>query len=89
MEYAHYREDQGMERMTLDKKAVEDLLIQNILLKRLAAEKNPGARQILEDIELILREMANMEEGTTTPLRIKDYINNQGLLSSIEVYKSL
>ena len=89
MEYAHYREDKSQERMTLDKKAVEDLLIQNILLKRLAAEKNPGARQLLEDIELILREMANMEEGTTTPLRIKDYINNQGLLSSIEVYKSL
>lgn len=89
-EYAHYREDRGKGTVTLDRKVAEDLLIQNILLKRLAADKNPSARQLLEDIELILREMTNMDEnGTTTPLKIKEYINNQGLLSSIEVYKTL
>ncbi|MFO7981001.1 MAG: zf-HC2 domain-containing protein [Candidatus Aminicenantes bacterium] len=88
MEYAHYREEKAT--AILDKKVVEDLLIQNILLKRLAAEKNPGARQLLEDIELILREMTNMDEnGTATPLKIKEYINNQGLLNSMEVYKNL
>jgi len=89
MEYAHYRDDKGQETVTLDKNLVEDLLIQNILLKRLAAEKNPNALQLLEDIELILREMTNMEEGTATPLKIKKYINNQGLLNSMEVYKTL
>jgi hypothetical protein len=89
-EYAHYREDKGKGAVTLDRKVAEDLLIQNILLKRMAAEKNPTARQLLEDIELILREMTNMgENGTATPLKIKEYINNQGLLSSIEVYKTL
>ncbi|HZX10442.1 MAG TPA: zf-HC2 domain-containing protein, partial [Acidobacteriota bacterium] len=76
-EYAHYREDEGKGTVTLDRKVAEDLLIQNILLKRLAADKNPSARQLLEDIELVLREMTNMgENGTATPLKIKEYINN-------------
>jgi len=86
MEYAHLREDNGSDKLTLDKKYVEELLIQNILLKRLAGEKNPNDRQLLEDIELILREITNMDKnGTSNPLMIKEYINNQGILNAVEV----
>ena len=86
MEYAHLREGNGSDKVTLDKKYVEELLIQNILLKRLAAEKNPNDRQLLEDIELILREITNMDKnGTSDPLMIKEYINNQGILNAVEV----
>ncbi|MBD3414668.1 MAG: hypothetical protein GF421_09600 [Candidatus Aminicenantes bacterium] len=90
MEYAHYREDQNGEIISADKKLVEDLLIQNILLKRRAAQEYPGAEQLLEDIGLILREITNMDEkGTTVPLRIKDFINHQRLLNSMEVYQTI
>jgi hypothetical protein len=90
MEYAHYREDQNGKIISADKKLVEDLLIQNILLKRRAAQENPGAEQLLEDIGLILREITNMDEkATTVPLRIKDFINHQGLLNSMEVYQTI
>ncbi len=86
IEYAHYSEDKDSGKIILDKKYVEELLIQNILLKRLAAEKNPDTRQLLEDIELILREITNMDKnGTSDPLMIKEYINNQGILNAVEV----
>jgi len=86
IEYAHYGEDRDSNKVILDKKYVEELLIQNILLKRLAAEKNPDARQLLEDIELILREITNMDKnGTSSPLMIKEYINNQGILNAVDV----
>jgi hypothetical protein len=86
IEYAHYREDKDSDKIILDKKYVEELLIQNILLKRLAEEKNPDIRQLLEDIELILREITNMDKnGTSDPLMIKEYINNQGILGAVDV----
>ena len=86
IEYAHLREDKDSDKVVLDKKYVEELLIQNILLKRRAAEKNPDDRQLLEDIELILREITNMDEHSTSdPLMIKEYINNQGILNAVEV----
>jgi len=86
IEYAHYREDKDSDKIILDKNYLEELLIQNILLKRLAAEKNPDTRQLLEDIELILREIKNMDKnGTSDPLMIKEYINNQGILGAVDV----
>ncbi len=86
IEYAHYSEDKDSNKVVLDKRYVEELLIQNILLKRLAAGKNPDDRQLLEDIELILREITNMDKnGTSNPLMIKEYINNQGILNAVDV----
>jgi hypothetical protein len=86
IEYAHYSGDKDSNKIIMDKKYVKELLIQNILLKRLAAEKNPDTRQLLEDIELILREITNMDKnGTSDPLMIKEYINNQGILNAVEV----
>jgi len=90
MEVSHYREDKDKQTITLDKNLVGSLLVQNILLKRLASERNPNAHQLLEDIELILREITNMDEkGKGTLLRIRDFINSQELLSSIEVFRTL
>ncbi|MFB0565754.1 MAG: anti-sigma factor [Candidatus Aminicenantaceae bacterium] len=91
-EYANYSLSEGQEdTMTIERDVVETLLIQNYLLKRaMAQSNNPSMEQLLEDVDLILREISNLrQEDRPTLSLIKDTINQREILFKIEILKKL
>ena len=90
VEYANYTASAEDGSITVDKDLIRNLIIQNILLKRMIAEKNPSVKQLLEDVDLVLREIANHEEDDTDSLSmIKELIQIRGILFELEVSKTI
>lgn len=89
VEYANLpAQDQARHTVTIEKEIVRQLLIQNILLKRVLALKNPEAGQLLEDTEIVLREIANAEpKDPRTQSQIKQLIDERDILFMIEAYR--
>jgi hypothetical protein len=90
LEYANYTSSPGNGTITIDKKIVRSLIIQNILLKRLIADQDPSTKEILEDVDLVLREIANQEgDDAHTLSMIKELIQERGIMYEIEVSKTI
>lgn len=90
VEYANYTASPGDGTITIDKKFVRGLIIQNILLKRMIAEEDPSLKEILEDVDLVLREIANQEGDDADALAmIKALIQERGILYELEVSKTI
>jgi hypothetical protein len=90
LEYANYTSSPGNGTITIDKKIVRSLIIQNILLKRLIADEDPSTKEILEDVDLVLREIANQEgDDAHTLTMIKELIQERGIMYEIEVSKTI
>jgi hypothetical protein len=90
VEYANYTSSPGNGTITIDKNIVRSLIIQNILLKRLIADEDPSTKEILEDVDLVLREIANQEgDDADTLSMIKELIQERGIMYEIEVSKTI
>lgn len=90
VEYANYTASPENGTITIDKNIVRNLIIQNILLKRLIADEDPSTREILEDVDLVLREIANQEgDDAHTLSMIKELIQERGILYELEVSKTI
>ncbi len=89
--YANYSaEENGRETITLDKEIVRSLLIQNYLLKKLVLESDPQAEEILEDLDLILREIKNMPSDDQWALsQVKELIHEREILFKMDILKTL
>ena len=65
-----------------DREMVRSLLVQNVLLKRALARKNPTLADLLDDLGMILTEIANLQsQDATTPESLKNVINERRVLS--------
>lgn len=91
LQIANYSaEENGNSTVTMDRQALQSLIIQNILLKSLITEQNPTAKQILEDAELVLRELANMDEGDSrTKPMLKELIDERGILLNMNILQKM
>jgi len=90
VEYANYTTSAENSTITIDKKIVQSLIIQNILLKRMIANEDPSTKEILEDVDLVLREIANQEgDDAHTLSMIKELIQERGIMYEIEVSKTI
>ncbi len=90
LEYANYTANAEDGTISIDKSIVRSLIIQNILLKRLIADQDPSTKEILEDIDLVLREISNLEgDDAQTLSMIKDLIKERDILYEIEVSKTI
>ena len=89
--YANYSaEENGRETITLDKEIVRSLLIQNYLLKKLVIESDPSAGELLEDLDLILREIKNMpSDDKWAPSQVKELIHEREILYKMDILKTL
>lgn len=89
--YANYSaEENGRETITLDKEIVKSLLIQNFLLKKLVVESNPQAGEILEDLDLVLREIENLpSDDNWAHSQVKELINERDILFKMDILESL
>jgi hypothetical protein len=89
--YANYSaEENGRETITLDKEIVRSLLIQNYLLKKLIIESDPSAGELLEDLDLVLREIKNMpSDDKWAPSQVKELIHEREILFKMDILKTL
>lgn len=89
IELANYSPEEG-DTILMDKKLVKGLLLQNLLLRNIVTKTNPSAAQLLEDLDLILKEMVNLEgEDMETPFLIKNLIYQRDILFKMEVYQDI
>jgi len=91
VEMANYTaQENGDGTVLVDKAAIKNLIIQNILLKGLISGKNPTAVQILEDVDLVLRELANIDEGDSgTKSMIKELIDDREILVNMQILQQM
>lgn len=91
VEMANYTAlENGNGTVMVDKRAIENLIIQNIILKSLISGKNPTAVQILEDVDLVLRELANIDEGDSgTKSMIKELIDDRKILVNMNILQQM
>lgn len=91
VEYANYSpSERGEETIVMDKRAARNLLIQNLLLRSIVAKSDPSIAQFLDDVDLVLKEIANLNiEDKQTPSLIKDLIHDREILFKMEVLQTL
>ncbi len=91
IEYANYAtSNEGEETVLMDKKIVRGLLIQNLLLKDLVAKSNPSFIPLIEDLDIILKELSNMQTGDReTPSLIKKFIHEREILFKIDIVQAM
>jgi len=91
LDYAHYVPGEKSGRLIpIDENVLRGLMIQNILLKRKLAEKDPAAADLLEDLDLVLKEITNRgPRDPQDPARIRDLIEQRGVLFKMEIMKKL
>jgi hypothetical protein len=91
IDYANYADpENGSNQITVDRSIVRNLLVQNYLLLRMVAQDNPEAADLLEDIDLVLREIKNLENGDPNASRmIRELIQHRKILFKIDVLQQL
>jgi hypothetical protein len=91
VEYANYSaSESGEQTIVMDKRVARSLLIQNLLLRSIVAKSDPSISQFLDDVDLVLKEIANLNrEDKQTPSLIKDLIHDREILFRMEVLQTL
>jgi len=91
LEYANFpTDDEAHRTIFVDQQTAQYLIIQNILLKEIIAQKYPSAGELLEDLDLVLKEIANQKDkDTETPLMIKNLIKEREVMFKMEILQKL
>jgi len=91
IEYANYTSSNGEETtIVLDKEVVNNLLIQNFLLKDIITKTNPSLVPFMEDLDIVLREVSNLKRGDIqTPSLIKELIHEREILFKMEILQKI
>jgi hypothetical protein len=89
LDYAHYVPGEKAEsRVLVDESALRALMIQNILLKRKLVEKDPAAADLLDDLDLVLKEIVNRNsQNAKSPAEIRDLIEKRDILFKMQILK--
>jgi hypothetical protein len=89
LEFANASSDTAPEsKVLIDETLVRGLLVQNVLLRRALARRDPAAAELLDDLDLILKEIANRDRSAaTSPGSIRDLIRQRDVLFKMEVIK--
>jgi hypothetical protein len=90
-EYANQpAESVGDDRIVVDRSLIHSLLVQNFMLMRLAAQNDPEAVDLLEDIDLVLREIKNLDgSDPEAPAMIRRLIYQRDILFKMNLIQTL
>jgi len=89
LEYANAGsgEDAGR-KIQVDERIVRALLLQNVLLRRALIKADPASAELLDDCDLILREIITRDTPTAaSPAAIGDLIRKRDVLFKIDILK--
>jgi len=75
-------------RILVEESIVRALLLQNTLLRKALLKSNPEAAELLDDCDLILKEIMNRNRPTSaSPADIQDLIRKRGVMFKLEIFK--
>ncbi|MBN1274408.1 MAG: zf-HC2 domain-containing protein [Candidatus Aminicenantes bacterium] len=91
IEYSNYDPGERSDRILIDREVIKNLLIQNLLLKRLLkGETADPVYGLLEDVDIILKDISNLNKGDeNTPSLIRKAIKQQDILFKMEVLNKI
>jgi hypothetical protein len=91
VEYSNYSIDRnGGDRFEIDRDLLRALITQNQLLKQVIAEHDPTAIPLLEDLDLILKEIAvQKSRGQHDPATVKEIIDGRDVVLKMELFKKI
>jgi hypothetical protein len=91
VEYANFTSsEKGEETILMDREMARNLLIQNILLKSIVAKTDPILAQLLDDVDIVLKEISNLKkEDRQTPYLIKELIHEREILFKMEILQKI
>lgn len=91
LEYANYSPESGSGRMVaVEEKLLRALMLQNILLRDALAKADPKAAELLDDCDLILKEILNRNRPTAaSPGEIRTLIRERDVLFKLEIMKKI
>lgn len=73
----------------VDERLLRGLLLQNVLLRRALNGNDPAAAELLDDLDLILKEIINgREPGGASPAQVRDLINDRSILFRMQILKT-
>ncbi len=67
-----------------EESAVRALLVQNLILRQALVESNPAAAELLDDLDLVFKEIAS---GAADPASIRDLIRERNILFRLRILK--
>jgi hypothetical protein len=90
-EFANYTTNGGSgETITIDRRILQNLLIQNVLLKRALSGDDPSAEELLEDIDMVLREISNLDQqDNQASASIKELIDDREILFKMNIIDTI
>ncbi len=75
--------------VSVDERLLRGLLIQNLLLRRALNGSDPAAVELLDDLDLILKEIVNGRDSSAgSPAAIRDLIDNRSILFRMQILKT-
>jgi len=92
LEYANFTPNASASgrTVTIDENLLRALLLQNVLLRNALAKSDPAAAELLDDCDLILKEILNRNRPTAaSPVAIRDLIHDRDVLFKLEIMKKL
>jgi|Deesub1362A_J573_1020465.scaffolds.fasta_scaffold11029_2 hypothetical protein len=82
--------DSEIETVVIDKNILQSLLFQNHLLREVVGEASPEAITLLDDLDLILKEMANQSASRPANRQlIKSFLQEKDILFKLEILSQL
>lgn len=89
LDYSNQAQPNG-ETVVIDAAFLTTMLLQNYVLKQMVAEQDLQAAQMLEDLELVLREVINKtEDDPANSEMIRDLIKQRNILFKMDVLQKI
>jgi hypothetical protein len=90
LDYVHASGPAGEDRQVLvDESRIRALLLQNLLLRRALVRQDPAAADLLEDIDLVLKEISNRSAEAPMPdSEIGSLIQKRDILFKMRILKT-
>jgi hypothetical protein len=84
IDYLHRIENGKGRKVPVEESAVRALLLQNIILRQALVETNPAATELLDDLDLVFKEIVS---GGAKASSIRDLIRERNILFRLRILK--
>lgn len=76
--------------VSVDERLLRGLMLQNLLLRRALNGHDPAATELLDDLDLVLKEIVNAKSpGGATSAQVRGLIKDRGILFRMQILKTI
>ncbi len=76
-------------QVEIDERLLRGLLLQNVILRRALNGSDPAATELLDDLDLVLKEIINRKGPSgASPAQVRSLIDDRGILFRMQILKT-